>query len=334
MKPANAILGLEGAALTEHERAFFRSVNPFGYILFARNVETPAQVRRLTDDLRALSGREDLPILIDQEGGRVQRLRAPNFKEAPAAGRIADLASQDPEKGLRAARLHAMAIGVQLRELGITVDCAPCLDLRFEGASNVIGDRSYGDDPGLVGKLGQAAVTGFRQAGVMPVIKHLPGHGRATVDSHHGLPVIDTDLPTLEKTDFMPFLRCRTGVWGMTAHLVLTAVDPDRPITQSAVGIKTIIRNKIGFDGPLMTDDLSMNALTGEMSYRADKAVAAGCDLLLHCNGKMGEMQSVMEAAVPLSGDALKRIAATPIPKPVDRPSLANIEAELSDLMG
>lgn len=333
MSPANAIFGLEGTMPTAQERAFFRTVDPFGYILFARNIEDRDQLRALTASLREISGREDLPILIDQEGGRVQRLRGPQFQEAPPAGKIAELAAIDPAQGLRAAYLHALGIGVQLRELGITVDCAPCLDLRVEGASDVIGDRSYGNDPELVGKLGQAAIDGFRQAGVMPVIKHLPGHGRALVDSHHGLPVIDTGLEILKNTDFRPFAACREKTWGMTAHLVLTAVDPDRPITQSETGIKDVIRDMIGFSGPLMTDDLSMNALTGEMTYRADRALAAGCDLLLHCNGKFEEMESVAEAVAPLSGKALERINDTPIPKPAAHPGLADIEVELTDLL-
>ena len=333
MPPRNAIFGLQETMPTAQERAFFRAVNPFGYILFARNIKDADQVRALTESLREISGRDDLPILIDQEGGRVQRLRGPHFREAPPAGKIAELSGIDEKQGLRAAYLQALGIGAQLRKLGITVDCAPCLDLRFEGASEVIGDRSYGNDPELVGKLGQAAIDGFRQAGVMPVIKHLPGHGRALVDSHHGLPVIDTSLEILRKTDFRPFAACRQKTWGMTAHLVLTEVDPDRPITQSATGIKDIIRDTIGFSGPLMTDDLSMNALTGEMTYRADKALAAGCDLLLHCNGKFEEMESVAEAVVPLSGKTLERINNTPVPKPAVHPGLADIEAELTELL-
>lgn len=333
MSPTNVIFGLEGPMPTAHERAFFRETNPFGYILFARNITDADQVRALTDSLRDISGRSDLPILIDQEGGRVQRLRRPNFQEMPAAGTVADLAVRDTEAGARAAYLHALGIGAQLRGLGITVDCAPCLDLRVDGASEVIGDRSYGSDPDLVGLLGRAAIDGFRDAGVMPVIKHLPGHGRALVDSHHGLPVIDTELAVLKATDFRPFAFCRDRAWGMTAHLVLTDVDPDRPITQSAAGIQDIIRGEIGFAGPLMTDDLSMNALTGEMPYRAEKALAAGCDLLLHCNGRMAEMEGVAEAVSPLVGDALRRVTETPIPNPVAHPEFGDIQAELTSLL-
>lgn len=333
MTPANVIFGLEGLTLTEAERAFFKSVDPFGYILFARNIQDAAQVRTLTDSLREISGRADLPILIDQEGGRVQRLRQPHFQEAPAAGRIAALAADDTAAGKRAAYLHALGIGAQLSELGITVDCAPCLDLLFEGASEVIGDRSFGNDPALVGQLGLAAIDGFRDAGVMPVIKHLPGHGRAMVDSHHGLPVIDTDLDILAKTDFLPFTTCRESVWGMTAHLVMTAIDPDRPMTQSPSGIREVIRDRIGFSGPLMTDDLSMNALTGGMADRADRSIAAGCDLILHCNGKMAEMKSVAEAVSPLSGEALARIDRTPIPGRKDHTEIRQIQAELSSLL-
>ncbi len=333
MTPSNVIFGLEGTALTKRERDFFKSSNPFGYILFARNIRDVNQVKALTDSLRDISGRDDLPILIDQEGGRVQRLRGPHFREAPAAGMIAALARRDQAAAARAAYLHALGIGVQLRELGVTVDCAPCLDLRFDGASEVIGDRSFGNDPDLVGRLGQSAIEGFRHAGVMAVIKHLPGHGRAMVDSHHGLPVIDTDLEILTRTDFKPFTACRDSTWGMTAHLVLTAIDPDRPITQSPTGIRDIIRGRIGFRGPLMTDDLSMNALTGEMAYRAEKALAAGCDLILHCNGKLEEMAGVAEAAAPLSSDALARVEATPLPHPAPHPSATEIETELTGLL-
>ena len=210
----------------------------------------------------------------------------------------------------------------------------PCLDLRFEGASNVIGDRSYGEDPGTGRQaLGQAAIDGFRDAGVIPVIKHLPGHGRALVDSHHSLPVIDTRLEILAATDFKPFAACHRHVWGMTAHLVLTEIDPDRPITHSPKGIRDIIRREIGFAGPLMSDDLSMNALTGELSYRTEKALAAGCDLALHCNGKFSEMEAVAEAAIPISGQALGRIEAAPIPAPSTQSDAAEIEAELNDLL-
>ena len=313
MPPKAIICGLSGPDLLPEERAFFTEIDPFGFILFARNVETPDQVRRLTDSLREASGRADLPILIDQEGGRVQRLRQPAFEEAPPAGTIGEVAQADRDAGRRAAYLHTLLIGAQLFDLGITVDCVPCLDLRIPGASAVIGDRSYGADPGQVADLGAAAIEGIRAAGIVPVIKHLPGHGRALVDSHHELPRLDEALDLLTQSDFRPFRECGAGAWGMTAHLVLAEVDPDRPVTQSPQCIERIIRGDIGFDGLLMTDDLSMQALSGSMGERAEASMAAGCDLVLHCNGKLEEMREAAEATPPLSGPAQERLATTPV---------------------
>jgi len=313
MPPKAIICGLFGPELLPQEQAFFQEIDPFGFILFARNVETPDQVRRLTDGLRDLTGRADLPILIDQEGGRVQRLRQPAFEEAPAAGRIGDLAGKDRDQARRAAYLQALLIGAQLFDLGISVDCAPCLDLRIPGASIVIGDRSYGDDPTLVADLGAAAIEGFRAAGIVPVIKHLPGHGRALVDSHHELPRLDQTRDLLSQSDFVPFRQCSSGAWGMTAHLVLTALDPALPVTQSACCIEDVIRGDIGFDGLLMTDDLSMQALSGSMGERARLSIEAGCDLILHCNGDLTEMRQAAEATPPLSAKAQERVAATPV---------------------
>ncbi len=333
MHATNVVFGLEGTSLNESERSFFQSVSPFGFVLFARNIDTPSQVLSLTASLRYLSGRDDIPILIDQEGGKVQRLRAPRFKESVPAATIGNLALKDPDHGARAAYLHAYTTGRQLQSLGINVDCAPCLDLFFDGASSVIGNRAYGSDPALVGTLGRESVKGFLDAGCMPVIKHLPGHGRAKVDSHHSLPVIDAPLETLLETDFLPFSMCTEGCWGMTAHLVVTDVDADRPITQSAIGIRHIIRNKIGFQGPLMSDDLSMNALTGNMEYRAERALSAGCDLVLHCNGKMEEMDSVADACSPLSSETIERLSKAPIPKTISDLDLKEAERELASLL-
>lgn len=308
------ILGLAGAELTPSARDFFQDIKPFGFILFARNLERPDQLRRLTASLRDLTGREDLPILIDQEGGRVQRLRAPHWSEQPPAGAVGELAARDRAAGLRAAFLHAHLIGLQLADHGITVDCAPCLDLRVAGASNVIGDRSYGADPALVAELGVGACDGFLAAGVVPVVKHLPGHGRALVDSHKDLPVLDAPIDLLRDTDFVPFRSAARGAWGMTAHIVLEAVDADRPATLSHAVISEVIRGEIGFTGPLMSDDLSMEALAGPLGDRAADALAAGCDLALHCNGNMAEMQAVAAATGPLSAAARDRLDACPVP--------------------
>lgn len=312
--PKAVIFAPAALSLTQEETHFFREADPFGFILFRRNCETPAQVRSLVAALKNAVGRDNVPFLIDQEGGRVQRLREPEFREMPAPGVLDAIYRQSPEKGLRAAWLHAHLIGRQLADLGITVDCAPCLDLFFDGASTVIGDRSLGRDPHQVAALGNAACRGFRDAGVMPVIKHLPGHGRARVDSHHDLPVIDMPLSELRQTDFLPFALSSEPAWGMTAHLVLTDIDPDRPVTLSERAITTVIREGIGFGHPLMSDDLSMNALSGSLADRASGAIAAGCDIALHCNGDMDEMQAIAEAVGPLDRAALERLHRCPLP--------------------
>lgn len=327
------ILGLSGTELQEHEYRFFSHADPFGFILFQRNCETPDQVKTLCSALRDCIGRPDAPILIDQEGGRVQRLRSPNWREAPAVRVIGEIAESDSERGKRAAYLHAQLIALQLYELGITVNCAPCLDLTIPGAHEIIGDRSYGADPALVRTLGTEACHGFLSAGVTPVIKHLPGHGRAAVDSHHDLPVIDTDLETLKRTDFAAFLGQPATVWGMTGHLMIPALDPDHCTTLSRHSIDSIIRDHIGFDGLLMSDDLSMKALSGTLGERAAGALAAGCDIALHCNGEMVEMEEVAANCSSLAPDAIRRIQAT---KSTKAPPTATdaVQAELSALLG
>lgn len=330
------ILGLAGPELTPSEIDFFRESKPFGFILFSRNLQTPDQLKILTASLRDLTGRDDLPILIDQEGGRVQRLRGPHWTEQPPAGAVGDLAARDRAAGLRAAYLHAHLIGLQLADHGITVDCAPCLDLRVAGASDVIGDRSYGADPALVAELGVVACDGFLAAGVVPVVKHLPGHGRALVDSHKALPVLDAPMDLLRDTDLVPFRSAPRGAWGMTAHIVLTAVDADQPATLSHAVISEVIRGEIGFTGPLMSDDLSMEALAGQLGDRAAGALAAGCDLALHCNGNMAEMQAVAAATGPLSSAARARLDACPIPAlpaAVCAADRAEMQAELAALL-
>lgn len=303
----SCILGLAGTALSTDERKFFAASQPFGFILFARNCETPGQVKDLCADLRACIGRHDAPILIDQEGGRVQRLRKPHWLEMPAIATIGELAHENMVNAERAAFLHSQIIGLQLRDCGVSVNCAPCLDLTIKGAHEIIGDRSFGDDPAIVRTLGRRACEGLLSVGIMPVIKHLPGHGRASVDSHVSLPVIDTDRDTLEATDFETFRQHPAGIWGMTGHLLLKCVDPESCITFSATGIETVIRQSIGFDGLLLSDDLSMQALAGTMSERTKAAIKAGCDIVLHCNGKMDEMMEVLDSTPPLSGKARDR---------------------------
>jgi beta-N-acetylhexosaminidase len=296
-----AIFGCAGPSLGEEERRFFAAANPFGFIVFARNVESPAQLRRLVGDLRDSIGREDAPVLIDQEGGRVQRLRPPHWRAAPPAARFGELAGIDRERALQAVRLNARLIGAELADVGIDTVCAPVLDLRHPGAHDVIGDRSFSNDQQIVAALGRAACEGFRQSGVSPVIKHLPGHGRGTVDSHRSLPVVDAPLQELEETDFLPFRLLAGEPLGMVGHLLIQAIDSQYPASASSRVIGEVIRGRIGFGGVLMTDDLSMGALAGSIGERARVALAAGCDIALHCNGRMEEMVAVAEAVSPVS---------------------------------
>ena len=307
--PKAAIFGCAGKSLSAQERAFFAASNPFGFILFARNVEAPDQVRTLVRALRDSVGRDDAPVLIDQEGGRVARLKPPHWRAAPAAAKIAALADEDIDAGCEAAWLNARLIGGELAALGIDVDCAPVCDVPVAGSHDVIGDRAYGTDPGRVATIARAAALGFLDAGVLPVIKHIPGHGRAHADSHLELPVVDTPRAELETTDFMPFRALADMPWGMTAHVRFTALDRERPATLSPTIIRDIIRGQIGFDGVLLTDDLSMKALGGSFADRTRMALDAGCDIALHCNGDMAEMEGVAFAAPPLSEAARKRIA-------------------------
>ncbi len=307
--PKAAIFGCAGTAISDRERAFFAANNPFGFILFARNVATPDQVRTLVKSLRESVGRPDAPVLIDQEGGRVARLKPPHWRAAPPAAKIAALADADMDAACEAAWLNARLIGGELRALGIDVDCAPVADVPVAGSHDVIGDRAYGTDPGRVATIARAAALGFIDAGVLPVIKHIPGHGRARADSHLELPVVDTPRAELEVTDFVPFRALADMPWGMTAHVLYTALDAKRPATTSPVIIREIIRGLIGFQGVLVSDDLSMKALGGTFGDRTKAALAAGCDVALHCNGDMGEMEAVAAAAPPLTDEALARIA-------------------------
>jgi beta-N-acetylhexosaminidase len=301
-----AIYGLEGERLSADERAFFRDADPAGYILFARNCVDRAQLRALTDELRALSGRGNVPILIDQEGGRVARMKPPEWPAFPAAGRFAALYERAPMSAIEAARANAHAIALILSEAGINVDCLPVLDVRQEGASEIVGDRSLGAEPMQVAALGRATLDGLAAGGVVGVVKHMPGHGRARVDSHKELPVVDASDEALA-VDLEPFATLNGAPMGMVAHIVFTAWD-ERPSSQSPIVIHDIIRGKIGFDGFLMTDDIGMEALSGGFGERARRALDAGCDAVLHCSGAMEEMVAVASEAGMLGETARERL--------------------------
>jgi beta-N-acetylhexosaminidase len=304
-KPCAAIFGCAGPMLSPDERAFFRAVDPLGFILFQRNCVEPEQLRRLVADLRDSIGRPDAPVLIDQEGGRVARLRPPHWRSYPSASRIAALGAE----AASAARAVTRLIADDLDRLGITVDCLPVLDMPVPGADAVIGDRAYGIEPGRVAMLAGAACEGLLAGGVLPVLKHIPGHGRGTVDSHLACPVVTTPIHELQLTDFAPFRMLNGMPWAMTAHIVYDAVDPTHPATLSSTVIADVIRTWIGFDGLLVSDDLSMQALGGTLGGRASGALAAGCDVVLHCNGRLDEMQDVAGSIGPLSDAAIDRVA-------------------------
>ena len=300
------ILGCAGKTLSAEEAAFFRDVRPWGFILFKRNIGTPGEVRALTASLRDCVGSDAAPILIDQEGGRVQRMGPPHWPSYPAGGRYGLLNGS----ATAIARLGARLMAHDLAEVGINVDCAPVLDVPAPGSHDIIGDRAYGSNPDSVAEIGRAVAEGLIAGGVLPVMKHIPGHGRAACDSHHGLPVVEASLDALSAQDFRPFRVLADLPMAMSAHVVFTAIDPDRPATQSAAVIREVIRGVIGFDGLLMTDDLSMHALTGTFRDRTEAAFTAGLDIGLHCNGAMDEMRDVAEAAPALDGRAAQRAAA------------------------
>jgi len=299
------ICGLSGVALLPEEADFLRDAAPWGVILFKRNIGAREDVRRLGDSVRAALGR-NAPVLVDQEGGRVQRLCAPHWRAYPAAATF-ERAAASLEEAEALARLGARLIAHDLREVGITVDCLPVLDTAQEGAHDVIGARAYSRDPERVARLGRAAAEGLLSGGVLPVMKHIPGHGRAKADSHLELPIVDASLAELEAVDFAPFAANRDLPLGMTAHVVFTAIDARAPATLSKTVVEQVIRGRIGFDGLLMTDDLSMKALSGDFRSRAERAIAAGCDLVLHCDGDLAEARAVAEGAPELAGASLRR---------------------------
>jgi len=327
------ITGLAGTAITPDEREFLQAARPLGLILFKRNIVDPAQVAALVDDFRSIRGRE-APVLIDQEGGRVQRLGPPHWPVYPAGSRYGALYQRDPALGLRAARLGARLMAADLAALGITVDCLPLADVPVAGADKVIGDRAYGASPHQVAAIAAAVAAGLQAGGVIPVLKHLPGHGRATADSHAALPVVTVDRKTLEMTDFAAFMPLAALPFGMTAHVVFTAVDPGLPATTSATMIAQVIRGSIGFAGALMSDDVSMGALSGSIAERTRASLAAGCDLVLHCNGDIAEMREVAANAPELAGAALARtdraLASQRAPDAID---LAAARAEFAALV-
>jgi beta-N-acetylhexosaminidase len=335
MSPSSAaIVGVAGPALDDAERRLIAARRPWGFILFGRNCVDPPQVSRLVAALRAAVGDPQAPVLIDQEGGRVMRLRPPHWPARPPLRSVGRLAEDDPAAGREAAWLHARLIAADLHELGITIDCAPVLDLASPEGTAAIGDRALSADPALVGELGQALTLGFLAGGVLPVIKHLPGHGRARVDSHLSLPAVDASLELMRRTDWQPFRACRAAPLAITAHVRFAALDPAQPATLSSRVIGEVIRGELGFAGLLLSDDLSMGALTGSLGARAAAARAAGCDLALHCNGRPDEMADVLAAAGPLEGAAAARaaraLARLRPPEPLDR---AAAEARLAALL-
>ncbi len=304
------ILGLSGQTLTEAERAFFRETQPWGYIVFQRNCASKEQLRALTDSLREISGRDDTPILIDQEGGRVARLKAPVWRHPPAARAVVDVYERDVESGLEAAFQNSRLIAHQLREVGINVNCAPCIDLLHADGHGIIGDRALGGEPHQVAELARAVSTGLMDGGVLPVIKHIPGHGRACVDSHEELPVVDAPHDELSRSDFVPFRSLSDMPMAMTAHVVYPAIDAERCATWSSRVIHHVIRAEIGFDGLLMSDDVGMKALAGGFDERTYRALVAGCDVALHCSGDLDEMIACARGARALEGDAARRAEA------------------------
>jgi beta-N-acetylhexosaminidase len=302
-----AIFGCAGTVLTADERAFFRDADPLGFILFARNIAAPEQTLRLTEDLRSCVARAEAPVLIDQEGGRVARLKPPHWRKAPPGRVLGELYARDPEAGLEAARLNSRLLATDVASVGCDVDCLPVLDIALPGAHSVIGDRAYAAQPETVAAIGRAAAEGLMAEGVTPVIKHIPGHGRAMVDSHHAAPTVTEPRDTLERTDFLPFKLLSDLPWAMTAHVVYEAVDPAAVLTVSARGVREVVRGHIGFDGLLLSDDLSMQALGGSLGERAAKVLAAGCDIALHCNGERAEMLEVAANTGPMTREAVRR---------------------------
>ena len=332
---SRAIYGCAGETLSPAERDFFRQTRPWGFILFARNISSPAQVRDLVEQLRSTVDDGNTPILIDQEGGRVARLKPPQWRQRPPAARFGALHEADPEAAREATYLNARLIAHDLAGLGINVDCLPVLDVPVPGAHDIIGDRAFAHDPHTIIALGRAQIDGLLDGGVLPVMKHIPGHGRAGADSHLALPRVTASAAELSASDFVTFRSLDSCPIAMTAHVVYESIDPQRPATTSPKVIRDVIRGEIGFEGLLMSDDLSMKALDGALSVRARAALFAGCDLVLHCNGDMDEMRDVATEVKTLDGLSLKRsehaLAQLRGPAPFDAEAA---EARLATLMG
>jgi beta-N-acetylhexosaminidase len=310
MSVSAAIFGCSAPTITSGEAAFFRDCNPWGFILFARNVETPDQVRRLCADLRESVGR-DAPIFVDQEGGRVQRLSPPHWRKAPWGGIFGELYEKDAVSACRAVWLNFRLIADELRQVGITANCAPVLDLPVFGADPIISDRAFSPKPEWMNAMADACMAGLTAGGVAPVIKHLPGHGRAKVDSHKALPIIETPISEMQDYDFLPFIHCQDAPMAMTAHLILKNIDPFTPVTLSKKVITEIIRGRLGFDGLLMSDDLNMKALEGSLENLTERSLAAGCDVVLQCNGKMPDMVNVAKGLRALDAVGKRRAHVT-----------------------
>jgi beta-N-acetylhexosaminidase len=330
------ICGLAATELSNEERAFLRDARPWGAILFKRNIENPYQAKRLCDSVREALEREDAPILIDQEGGRVQRIGPPHVRAYPPGAVYGELYQRNPLAGAEAAFIGAKLIALDLAALGVSVNCMPVLDIPVEGGTPAIGDRGLGRSVDAAATLGGAQLDGVLAAGLLPVIKHMPGHGRAMVDSHAELPQVDATMAELEAQDFTPFrLIGKRAPLGMTAHVVYLDVDDSAPATLSRRVIANVIRERIGFDGALMTDDLSMGALSGDVRSRAVRAIGAGCDLVLHCNGDLMEMIDVADGVPELAGDALRRTeAALAFRRPAEDVDRKALEARYDFLLG
>jgi len=328
------ITGIAGKVLSAQEKEFIAAHQPWGFILFARNIESANQLCRLTDSLREVTKRDDLPILIDQEGGRVRRLRPPLVQEYPAAATIGQLYQQNPKTGLRAAWLMSRLQAFDLRRFGLNVNCAPVLDVLIKGAHEAIGSRSFGSAAQIVTALGQAAAEGLAAGGVLPIIKHIPGQGRALQDTHFGLATIDTPLEILRQSDFIPFKTLNHLPLAMNSHVIYNSIDATQPATFSSKLVKEIIREEIGFNGLLMSDDLGMHALSGPFNERAQKCLKAGFDLVLHCSGDMAEMQKISAVAPLLADESLKRAqAAFTYLQSVDKGDESILRQEFAALM-
>jgi beta-N-acetylhexosaminidase len=329
-----AIYGLAGDVLTDDERDFFRDAEPAAYILFKRNCIDPQQLRALTEELRGLAGRADLPILIDQEGGRVARMQPPEWPRFPPSWAFADLYSKAPTSAIEATMANARALALMLRDCGVNVDCLPLLDVRQEGADDIIGDRALGAEPMQVSALGRAVLDGFASAGVVGVVKHIPGHGRALCDSHKELPIVEAGEDELA-VDLEPFAKLNWAPMGMMAHVVYTAWDEERPASLSPLVIRDIVRGRIGFDGWLMSDDIGMEALQGDFGARAAGVIAAGCDAALHCSGKMDEMVAVAAAAPRMTSEGEERLRQAMViaSDPADGPGFEELIAKRDELL-